>query len=360
MDLGKLDLFYRLPQPFQRRGPKEILAYGLGATLYMPATRKNILADLLSDKLRGLKSVVICLEDAVGDQEIKEAENNLILQFKEIIRAKEEGQLDYDEIPLIFVRVRGVDQIYMIADVLKGDQLLNGFVFPKFNLDNGSRYLKALKEVNREYQQNLYGMPVLEDRNVLYKENRIENLQQLKRLLDEHKDLILNIRIGATDFSSIFALRRSVDTLIYDIAVVRDCIGDIINIFGREETDYVLSGAVWEYYSNEEGYDLTKKALSGLVKEVLLDKENGLVGKTTIHPSQILPIQSLYVVTHEEYLDATKILDLKDHGNGVIKSQYGNKMNEVKPHYNWAKKILIRSKIYGVLKEGINFEQLLK
>ena len=28
-------------------------------------------------------------------------------------------------------------------------------------------------------------------------------------------------------------------------------------------------------------------------------------------------------------------------------------MNEVKPHYNWAKKILYRAEIFGVLREGI-------
>ena len=28
-------------------------------------------------------------------------------------------------------------------------------------------------------------------------------------------------------------------------------------------------------------------------------------------------------------------------------------MNEVKPHYNWALKILIQAEIYGVLKENV-------
>lgn len=49
--------------------------------------------------------------------------------------------------------------------------------------------------------------------------------------------------------------------------------------------------------------------LDGLIREVALDKENGIVGKTIIHPSHILPVQSLYAVTHEEFVDATHVLE---------------------------------------------------
>ena len=43
---------------------------------------------------------------------------------------------------------------------------------------------------------------------------------------------------------------------------------------------------------------------------------------------------------------------------GVLKSQYKNKMNEMKPHFYWAKRILMRAKIFGVFNEEQDFTSL--
>ena len=63
----------------------------------------------------------------------------------------------------------------------------------------------------------------------------------------QYKDLILNVRTGATDISSCFGVRRGIDYSIYDIVTVKDCITDILNILGRYDTDFVISAPVWEY-----------------------------------------------------------------------------------------------------------------
>ncbi|EPI5027959.1 HpcH/HpaI aldolase/citrate lyase family protein, partial [Klebsiella pneumoniae] len=42
----------------------------LGATLYMPATRKDIAEVVLEGKIPGLRSLVVCLEDAVSEHDI--------------------------------------------------------------------------------------------------------------------------------------------------------------------------------------------------------------------------------------------------------------------------------------------------
>ena len=68
-------LFFQKPQNFNKYTDRELLSYGLGATLYMPATRPNIHQDLLSKKHEGLTSLVIDLEDAVGDNELDRAED---------------------------------------------------------------------------------------------------------------------------------------------------------------------------------------------------------------------------------------------------------------------------------------------
>jgi citrate lyase beta subunit len=225
-------------------------------------------------------------------------------------------------------------------------------------------------------------MPILETADILYKETRIGALNGIREILDEYNDLVLNIRVGATDFSSLFGIRRGYDMTIYDISVIRDCIADILNYFTRVDKGYVVSAPVWEYFSSgdrvlkpqlrrspfEEAYgsegieirrELLNAYLDGLIREVLLDKANGFMGKTIIHPSHIAPVQALYVVSHEEYMDALSIIKNNDGSVGVMKSQYENKMNEIKPHLNWAKKILKKSKIYGVYHEGQNFTSLL-
>jgi citrate lyase beta subunit len=224
-------------------------------------------------------------------------------------------------------------------------------------------------------------MPILETSDVIFRESRLSTLLDIQTLLTKYKKYVLNVRIGATDFSSIFGLRRNPDMTIYDIGVIRDCVTDIINIFGRSDNSFVISGPVWEYFISDRvlkpqlretpfeemmGQDGLRLRMSyidryvdGLIREVAYDKENGIIGKTIIHPTHLRPVQSLYVVTHEEYIDATSIISNNQGDRGVMKSQYKNKMNEIKPHLNWSNRIINRSKIFGVLNEKHNFTCLL-
>ena len=45
-------------------------AYALGATLYMPATRHDLWSVVSGEKIPHLRSMVICLEDAVSEQDV--------------------------------------------------------------------------------------------------------------------------------------------------------------------------------------------------------------------------------------------------------------------------------------------------
>ena len=74
---------------------------------------------------------------------------------------------------------------------------------------------------------------------------------------------------------------------------------------------------------------------------------NGFIGKDSIHPSQLKIIQENLIVSYENYIDALKILNM-DKNTGVEKGYGKAKMNEVKTHSNWAKKILSLANIYGV------------
>ncbi len=70
-------LFYLPPTSFHNHSRKEILAYSIGAALYMPATRPTFAEDIAFGKIEGLVSVILDLEDAVGENEVHAAEESL-------------------------------------------------------------------------------------------------------------------------------------------------------------------------------------------------------------------------------------------------------------------------------------------
>jgi len=59
-------------------------------------------------------------------------------------------------------------------------------------------------------------------------------------------------------------------------------------------------------------------------------------------------------------MDASTIIKAANGDIGVMKSKFANKMNEIKPHYYWAKKILLKSQLYGVLHEEFTNIDLIK
>ncbi|MEK4234480.1 MULTISPECIES: HpcH/HpaI aldolase/citrate lyase family protein [Paenibacillus] len=384
----EIALFYNPPISFNHNTTsKDLLAHAVGAALYMPATRASVPEDILKLKSAGLVTVIIDLEDAIGDNEVDHAEESLIQHLIFLAAYEENEPSGSDSLPLLFIRVRNPEQLQQLIFRLGSlVTMLTGFVFPKFSVDNGIQYFEAIADYNRTRSYSdpvLYGMPILESAPIIYRESRVDSLLSIRNLLGNYREYVLNVRIGATDFSSLFGLRRSPDISIYDLTPIRDCISDIINIFGRVEEGYVISGPVWEYFANKghrvlrpqlrqtpfedtygkNGRDMRNSYISssmdGLIREVILDKENGILGKTIIHPSHLRPVQAMYTVMHEEYVDACSIVESNDGSLGVFKSQYSNKMNEIKPHLNWAKRILLRSQIYGVLHEQQHFVGLL-
>lgn len=377
------NIFYKKPENISSTTDKKYLAYALGATMYMPAIREDIFQIISTQKYKNLQSLVICLEDSISEKDVERAEKNLISICKRIITSIENRKLELDNLPMIFIRVRNVKQFERFLELYKEYLLpIRGFIFPKFDSTVGEEYLNILHKFNNESMNTFYGMPILETKKVIYKESRIEELIKIRDVISRHKKYILNVRIGATDLMGLFSLRRSMDNSIYDIGVVSDCIYDIINVFSRAEDEYVISGPVWEYFSSNNQHRILKallretpfkeyqgqdgvekrknyleKSIDGLIREVIMDKANGLIGKTIIHPTHIDIVNALYAVSKEEYIDAISIMNSEE--EGVNKSNYSNKMNEIKPHHNWANKIINRAYVYGVLKEEYSYVSLL-
>ena len=367
-------LFHCCPEPFTLDDEPELLAIALGATLYSPATRATLAADIARRAGQGVISTVVCLEDAVADHDLAAAELNAVAQ----LRALAEAQVPSS---MVFVRVRNVEQVVTVVNSL-GPYLgvLTGFVIPKFTEDSGVAFLEAVAQASSANGQRLFAMPVVESPEVIHRETRTNALLGIQRVLDKYRESVLAVRVGATDLSSVYGLRRPHDLTIYDVRLVADAIADTVNILGRADgTGFVVTGPVWEHISISERIfksqlrespfvahevrplraRLVAANLDGLIREVLLDRANGLTGKTVIHPMHVAAVHALSVVTHEEYTDARAVVGAANAGGGVVASEYRNKMNEAKPHRSWARRTLQRAQVFGVARADVSFVDLL-
>ncbi|MEL3944905.1 MULTISPECIES: HpcH/HpaI aldolase/citrate lyase family protein [Streptomyces] len=368
-------LFHREPCAFTADSPPQLLAVALGATLYSPATRPRLADDILKQASRGVISMVICLEDSIGDADVVAAEENLIRHFVDLA-----GRPDAEP-PLLFIRVRTPGQIPDLARRLgPAIRLLSGFVLPKFTEERGVPFLESLAAAEVATGRRLFAMPVLESPQLLYLESRAEVLAGIARTVDKYRERVLALRLGVTDFCSAYALRRPPHMTAYDVQIVASVIADVVNHLGRADgTGFTVTGPVWEYFRVQERMfkpqlrqspflqvraeelrqALIEHDLDGLLREIELDRANGLLGKTCIHPSHVLPVHALSVVSHEEFSDAQDILRPERDGGGVMRSAYTNKMNEVKPHRAWAERTLRRAEVFGVAREDVGFVELL-
>ncbi|MET7725854.1 HpcH/HpaI aldolase/citrate lyase family protein [Streptomyces mirabilis] len=369
-------LFHREPCVFTADSPARVLAAALGATLYSPATRPHLADDVVKQAGRGVVSMVLCLEDSIDDAEVVGAEENLVRQFADLA-----GRPETDGLPLLFVRVREPGQIPDLVRRLGASvRLLSGFVLPKFTEERGVPFMEALAAAESASGRRLFAMPVLESPGLLYLESRRETLVGISRVVDKYRDRVLALRLGVTDFCSAYGLRRAPDMTAYDVQIVASVIADVVNMLGRSDgTGFTVTGPVWEYFRVQERMfkpqlrrspfqegeveelrqALIEHDLDGLLREIALDRANGLLGKTCIHPSHVPAVHALSVVSHEEYSDAQDILRPERGGGGVLRSAYTNKMNEVKPHRAWAERTLQRAEVFGVANEDIGFVELL-
>jgi citrate lyase beta subunit len=260
------------------------------------------------------------------------------------------------------------------------DSALVGFVLPKFDTESGEAFLEAVERGSAHLGRALWSMPVIESEAAMYRESRHEELRRVRDLLQRYQHQVMAVRVGATDLAAIYALRRPRELTTYDVHVVADAIADIVNILGRVgEEGFPVSGPVWEFFTpNERLFKpqlrttpfadredsalrarLIARDLDGLIREVVLDRANGLTGKTVIHPTHVQVVHALSVVRHEEYVDAMEILSVAANGGGVASSAYGNKMNEAGPHRAWAELVKLRAEVFGVSAEGVTFVDLL-
>ncbi|OTA20199.1 ATP synthase [Xenorhabdus beddingii] len=303
--------------------------YQLGATLYMPATRQNIAEIVLHNKVLGLRSLVICLEDAVSEQDIPAAIENLsrVLQTLAESDAPSSGSSVSNtghHRPMIFIRPRNMSMAkHLIANI--NLNMIDGLVLPKFTYASLAGWWDMVGSTH------LCIMPTLETEEVF----DVQKMNQLADTLKNHpcKERIIALRIGGNDLMSVISLRRPRDFTLYD-GPMGYVIKMLVAVFAARE--FALTAPVCEHIDD----------LEILEKELALDIAHGLVGKTAIHPKQIACIQRALKVSSHDYADALNILASNQ---AVFKSR--GVMCEPATHQRWAVNILERAEYYGIESE---------
>lgn len=288
-------------------------ALSLGATLYMPATRSDLWAVVKGEKYPELRSLVICLEDAITEQEIEFAKQNLKHLLQQI-----QQQQRLEQHPKVFIRPR---HIAMAAELAEWQEIivLDGMVLPKFGLGSFRQWYEVLPS-------ELHYMPTLETADSF----DMGQMKELRAALPEfHKVLVL--RVGGNDLLNCLALRRPSDMTLYQTPI-----GTLIaNLAGQFlPYGFALSAPVCEHFSQ----------VKLLQDELYLDLQHGLSGKTVIHPAQISIVHQAYQVNEIELKQAQGILQ---DGSKAVFACHGS-MLEPATHRRWAERILERAKVFGL------------
>ncbi|MGH6614011.1 HpcH/HpaI aldolase/citrate lyase family protein [Sphingomonas sp.] len=287
-------------------------AIELGASLYVPAL-KAAAAGLVYGQMPELRSVVICLEDSIRDDQVDQALAELrqiLLQFT--VRG-----------PAIrvYVRPRNIAMLIHIS-AFPGVDRVEGFVLPKVTTNSLPMWLSAVMHDDHRI------MPTIEGEEAFDRGALARLCDQLRPYIDR----VTAVRIGGNDILGLLGIRRSRVRSAYEGPlgnVIRDIAGTFI------PNGFSVAAPVFEHYT----------ALDILRQEVQQDIEHGLLTKTAIHPSQIHVIQEMYRPSAVEMAEARTILD------SATPAVFGSNGSMCEPatHSRWAGSIIRRAQIHGVM-----------
>ena len=294
---------------------KNFSAWQLGASLYMPAHRHDILDCANGEKYPALRSMIFCTEDALAQMDVESGLRHLgfcLQGFKSVPNKYR------------FIRVRNPAVLTRLLD-LPHIENIDGFVLPKFDSNVFNVYFDQLKNTGFKI------MPTLETRDVF----DVGAMTELRQALLEVKHQVLMLRVGGNDLMNLLGIRRPRGLTLYDTPLAQ-VIGQLVTTF--KPYGFSLSAPVFEYLNDEKT----------LLNEIRLDLAHGLTGKTAIHPNQIECIESAYAVCPEDYEMAAKLVDKT--APAVFKMH--ESMCEVATHKRWAMNILNRERCYGLKQDS--------
>lgn len=286
----------------------------LGASLYVPATRDDLVAIGNRARYPFLRSLIYCTEDAVRSADVPCALSRL-----------REALPRLEPVPglLRFIRPR---HPLVLRELLSFDGIrhIDGFVLPKLTCRLLATYLEVLKG-----WPDFLLMPTLETVEV-FDPAELTALRQ--RLCCEGvRQRVLVVRIGGNDLLALLGLRHPPDATIYTTPL-----GTVIAhlVVQFRPFGLPLTAPVFEYLDRPDV----------LAREVEEDLAHGLIGKTAIHPDQVPVIESAYRVTAGELQMAERILETG--APAVFRCQ--GAMCEPATHRGWAVQIRERARLFGV------------
>lgn len=316
--------------------PRTHHPYQLGASLYMPATRQDIWRVIKREKLPTINSIIICLEDAVSNEDVElalERLQTLLNTWSEHADSTQEPSTSKQAPneqpirPLVFLRPRNPTMLQALANY-KHIELLDGFVMPKVDMCSLSSWRMACQNLNTE--QLL--MPTLETAALFDPHHNQELAIGFKEAFSQP---VFALRIGGNDLFAALRLRRPKNSIVYDTPI-GTLAYQLLGCFVPH--GFYLSAPVFEY--------LDQPTL--LMQELTRDVSLGLVGKTVIHPSQIALVQQAYCVPLSTLDEAQAIL----HSEAKAVFKYNNTMLEPATHRAWATQIVNRAQVFGTINDG--------
>ncbi|AGA92354.1 citrate lyase beta subunit [Thioflavicoccus mobilis 8321] len=283
----------------------------LGASLYLPATRLDLAGILDQETLPGLRSAIVCTEDAVHHRDLPAALANL----RKTLPRLGPGSLRR------FIRPRNPA---VLGEIVRFDGVENidGVVLPKVDEESLLHFAEAAARA-----PHLLLMPTIET-GIVFSRRRLETLTDRLHELDNP---IFCLRIGGNDILHLLGLKRPKHLTLYDTPL-RTIINDLITIF--RPAGFELSSPVFEHIDSPQT----------LREEVKLDLVHGLWSKTAIHPTQVATIEDAYRVSRDDHDLAREILAAD--APAVFLSH--GQMVEPTTHSRWALRILERAAIYGI------------
>ena len=293
---------------------KKIDAVDLGATLFVPATHKHLQAIAHENKFPALRSAVFDTEDGINEEDLEAA----LSRMASLLPALKPDKL------LRFIRPRNPETLQNLF-AMNGIENIDGFVLPKFGLDNAQAYLTVIQNASLKIKH--YMMPSIEGDELF----DIAKLQQLRDSLLPYREQIITIRFGAEDMLRQLGLRRDCTLSLYDMTAPSQVIANLLMTF--KPHGFNLSAPVYRCYKEHEIFE----------KEVKRDLQEGLLSKTIIHPDQIDAVNRLYRVSQDDFDAATAIM----HSLEAVFSVDGT-MGERTTQRPWALQILKRAEIFGM------------
>jgi citrate lyase beta subunit len=287
----------------------------LGASLYVPSLREDLVEVGNRWKYPELRSVIFCTEDSVREEDLGRALDRLASALRRLEPA-----------PILrFVRPRNPGVLREILQ-MEGVERVDGFVFPKVNGERFSEYWSAMSPESK------YLVMVTLETIEVFDPGAMMALRQIL-LAPGVRDRILSLRIGGNDLFQLLGMRRNRRRTVYE-SPIGLTISQLVTFFRPH--GFNLTAPVYEFLD----------APQVLALEVEHDLDHGLFGKTAIHPDQIAVIERGYQVREDEAEVARKILEVS--APAVFRMM--GAMCEPATHRAWATMIEARARIYGIAK----------